>query len=134
MIAPLQEGTFTVDESKVFIPFNPLTDQLKDRPASLVVEIVPFLITTGNDVIVIDPGLGLQLPDRSFQIHENLGKHGISPEQVTKVLLSHLHKDHTGGICYGKDNAFNLMFPNATYYAQEKEMEYAFSKKNSPSF
>jgi len=49
-------------------------------------------------------------------------------------LLSHLHKDHAGGICFETPASFQLMFPRAKYFCQEKEMEYALSKKNSSSY
>ena len=134
MITPLSEGTFTVDDSKKFIPFDPSKDDLKDRPSSLLVDIVPFLIRTNNDLIVIDPGLGMQSAGGDFMILENIQRAGYAAEDVSMVLLSHLHKDHTGGICYGNDPAFNLMFPKATYYCQQQELEYALSRKDSPSF
>jgi glyoxylase-like metal-dependent hydrolase (beta-lactamase superfamily II) len=69
-----------------------------------------------------------------FQISGNIRSHGFSPDEITMVLLSHLHKDHAGGICYGSNQAFNLMFPNATYFCQEKELQFAFTKKNSASY
>ncbi len=134
MVFPLFEGTFTVDAGKKFIPFDAAKDKLEDRPASLVVDIVPFLIKTKNDLVVIDPGLGFQSGEGDFQIHENIRRHGFSVDEVTLVLLSHLHKDHAGGICYGNNTAYNLMFPNAIYFCQQQEMEYSFSKKNSPSY
>ena len=67
-------------------------------------------------------------------IHSSIVRYGFSPDDVSMVLLSHLHKDHVSGISYGKHGAYNLMFPKATVYCQEKEMEYAFSKTGSPSF
>ena len=133
-VLPLFEGTYTVDDSKTFLPFDPSKDSLENRPASLLVDIVPFMIRTTNELVIIDPGLGLQDKNGEFQIHENIRKHGFTPEDVSIVLLSHLHKDHANGICYGRDSAFNLMFPKAGYFCQEKEMEYAFTKTSSPSF
>lgn len=134
MIQPLSEGTYTVDITKNFIPFNRQSDRMNERPASLLVDIVPFLIQTKNDLVIIDPGLGLTSPAGEFMIIENLMRFGFNANDVTMVLLSHLHKDHAGGICYGKNQSFNLMFPKADYYCQEKEMEYAFSKQGSSSF
>jgi glyoxylase-like metal-dependent hydrolase (beta-lactamase superfamily II) len=103
-----------------------------------------------------------------MQIHQNLRNAGIDPGQVTKVLMSHLHKDHAGGITErsealadcaegNRGEARNeastkvvgearetseartkvagealapqhLSFPNATYYVQKRELEYAFEK------
>ena len=98
-IIPLSEGAFTIDKTKKFIPFNKAADDLQERAVgSLLVEIQPFCIVTANDIILIDTGLGFSNPDGTLQIHQNLLNNGINPMDVTKVLLSHLHKDHSGGI------------------------------------
>lgn len=98
-IYPLSEGAFTIDKTKQFIPFDKEKDDLQNRPVgSLLVEIQPFCIVTQKDVLVIDTGLGFSIPDGTLQIHQNLLMHGINPMEVTKVLISHLHKDHAGAI------------------------------------
>ena len=97
-IIPLSEGTFTVDATKIFVPFDAGHDELQKRPSgSLLVEIQPFVIITSKDVLLLDTGLGFK-KDGSLQLHQNLERNGIHPSRVTKVLLTHLHKDHAGGI------------------------------------
>lgn len=131
-IIPLSEGCFTIDSSKEFIPFDENKHLLLDRPkGSLLVEIQPFVIITKNDIIIIDTGLGIEKNERP-QIHQNLMSVGINSSEVTKVLLSHLHKDHAGGILT-KQPIASLNFPNATYFVHEKEFENAFST-NSVSY
>ena len=61
-----------------------------------------------------------------------LKKNGIKPEEVTKVLMSHLHKDHAGGICLENDHS-RLSLPNAKYYVQKRELDFAI-EKGFPSF
>jgi len=129
-ILPLSEGSFTVDASRQFIPFDPVKDVLTDRPkGSLLVEVQPFAIRTSKDVLILDTGLGFTLPDGTLQIHANLLQHGIHPAQVTKVLLTHLHKDHAGGI--SKEDRLlkqrGLSFPEATYVVHKNEFEEALS-------
>src|ERR1700744_5854789 len=98
-IIPLNEGAFTIDKTKVFVPFNTATDDLQQRPVgSLLVEIDPFIIITKKDILLLDTGLGFTNKDGVLQIHQNLLDNGIDPSDVTKVLLSHLHKDHSGGV------------------------------------
>jgi glyoxylase-like metal-dependent hydrolase (beta-lactamase superfamily II) len=59
---------------------------------------------------------------------------GINPSEVTKVLMSHLHKDHAGGVSKkNSSNKFEMAFPQATYYIQRKELEFAF-EKGLPSY
>ncbi len=132
-IIPLSEGAFTVDASKMFVPFNKVADELNDRPTgSLLVEVQPFVVITTNDVLLLDAGLGFSDAGGKMQLHQNLERAGIKPEQVTKVLMTHLHKDHAGGICLEGDHT-QLSLPNATYYIQERELHFALSK-GLPSF
>ncbi len=128
-IFPLSEGVFTIDSTKVFVPFNINNEDLQQRPAgSLLVEIQPFVIITGNDILLLDTGLGFE-QNGKLQVYKNLQQHNILPGDVTKVLLTHLHKDHAGGI--SKKNIsgkYELSFPNATIYMQRKEFDYAMNK------
>lgn len=131
-IIPLSEGSFTVDKTKEFIPFDKQKDQLQQRNAgSLLVEIQPFVIITSRDILLLDTGLGFTNPDNVLQIHQNLINNNINPSEVTKVLLSHLHKDHAGGISYQKNGIRYLSFINADYYVNKQEMDFAFENTKS---
>ncbi len=135
-IIPLSEGAFTIDKTKIFQPFNKDSDDLQNRPiGSLLVEVQPFCIVTKKDILLIDTGLGFCNRDGILQIHQNLIDNGIAPLSVTKVLISHLHKDHAGGISK-EDKILNktfLSFPAATYYVNKNEFEFALAK-GSPSY
>ena len=156
-IIPLSEGAFTIDKTKRFIPFDPETEDLQQRPTgSLLVEVQPFAVVTAEDILVLDTGLGFE-QDRVLQLHRNLQRAGIDPGRVTRVLMSHLHKDHAGGVTersegYERGGAWRsspdealgdcsgapasprqLAFPNAFYYIQRNELAYAF-EKGGPSY
>lgn len=136
-IIPLSEGAFTIDKTKLFVPFDTGNDDLQERPVgSLLVEVQPFAVVTADDILVIDTGLGFE-KDGKLQIHSNLENAGIDPAKVTKVLMSHLHKDHAGGISRITPGPYpagaaaghrELSFPHAKYYIQRRELEYAFEK------
>lgn len=131
-IIPLSEGAFTVDKTKQFIPFDLEKDKLQDRNSgSLLVEIQPFVIVTSNDILLLDTGLGFTTANGILQLHQNLLNNGIDPSEVTKVLLSHLHKDHSGGISEQKNGARFLSFPNAYYYVNRQEFDFAMEKVKS---
>jgi len=134
-VFPLSEGVFTIGHDKQFVPFNIDTDILTDRPTgSLLVEIQPFLVVTDKDVILLDTGLGYNTSAGIPQIHENLSAHGFGAGEVTKVLLTHLHKDHAGGILrIHLDGKTSAMFPNAQYYIYGPEAAYAL-EKGAPSY
>lgn len=136
-IIPLSEGAFTVDKTKAFVPFNKASDDLQQRATgSMLVEVQPFAVITGQDVLLIDAGLGFKENNGRLQIHHNLIQHGINPASVTKVLMSHLHKDHSGGISYLDEDSGErkLSFPDATYYVNRKEFDFGMSKENTPSY
>lgn len=126
-IIPLSEGAFSIDKSKVFVPFKLNEDNLQNRSAgSILVEIQPFLVVTSKDILLLDTGLGF-LVEGQLQIYNNLKENGISREQITKVLLTHLHKDHAGGISIkDKLGHYSLAFPNAVYYLPKEELDYGF--------
>ena len=133
-IIPLSEGTFTIDKTKLFVPFDDVKDNLASRSAgSLLVEIQPFVVITSKDILLLDTGLGFE-KNGTLQLHQNLMDAGINPSEVTKVLLSHLHKDHAGAIGSEREGlGSRLSFPNAKYYVQRTELAFAFEKK-FPSF
>lgn len=129
-IIPLSEGSFTVDKSKQFIPFDKTKDDLQQRPlGSLLVEVQPFVVITKNDVILLDTGLGFSF-NGQMQVHQNLAAQGIQPGDVTKVLMSHLHKDHAGGIAMDTGSGRQLSFSNARYYIHQQELSFALDKNN----
>ncbi len=63
------------------------------------------------------------------KFHQNLAAAGINAADVTKVLISHLHKDHSGGIAF--PNKKIAAFENATYYINGNEWNYALEKNGS---
>ena len=132
-IIPLSEGAFTIDATKKFVPFDLAKDDLQQRPiGSLLVEIQPFVIITNKDIILLDTGLGYNNKNGKSQLHTNLEKVGINPSQITKVLLSHLHKDHAGGITIKTEQNQErfISFPYATWYVQQNEFTYAMEEGN----
>ena len=88
-----------------------------------------YLLNTGDELILIDTGMSdtdrantyhhpgsVQLPDEAMP--RAVMKAGYNPDDVTKIIFTHLHWDHT---FYMKD------FKNAKYYAQRKEYEFAMN-------
>ncbi|MGV3707114.1 MAG: MBL fold metallo-hydrolase [Arcticibacter sp.] len=123
----LKEGSYSVDSSKKFIPFDPATDNAKDRPASLFIHVQPFLVEIGGKLIVLDTGLGFKNASGELVIHENIRKAGYDPEDVSMVLMSHLHYDHAAGMVYEKDGKMQLSFPHAEYVINRNEWEIGYS-------
>ncbi len=88
-----------------------------------------YLIDTGKDVILVDTGLPAGTPEEAPDEHsfaytgkdicsymEALAATGYKPEQVTIILLTHRHSDHSGEL---------KSFPNAKIYVNAEEMDAA---------
>lgn len=130
----MPEGTYSVDQSKKFIPFDPSVDSAADRPGSLFISVQPFLIDTGKELLLLDAGLGFAAEDGELIVHKNIKKLGYDPSEVGKVLMSHLHFDHSGGMVRERYGRYEPSFPQAEYYVQRAEFEQALSKPSRPDY
>jgi glyoxylase-like metal-dependent hydrolase (beta-lactamase superfamily II) len=96
-----------------------------------------LLIETGDRKILIDSGIGNKQDEKYlsyFFIHGNtlekaLSDKGFKPEDITDVILTHLHFDHAGGsVIYNSDRTkLEPLFPNATYYSSSSQWEWAMN-------
>jgi glyoxylase-like metal-dependent hydrolase (beta-lactamase superfamily II) len=125
----LNEGYFSVGVDKVFLPTDP---KAYLPPRSLFVAINPFLIKAPEDILLLDCGLGAEAEGRSItHLVGQLSRHGVQREDVTKVLLSHLHFDHVGGAIYQMLGEDVPTFPNAEYYVQQAETKASYTGKSA---
>lgn len=141
-IEQLSEGMFEIfDDGHINrIASYAQEDKEKNRDFNLepsnssVVGINPILVSRGNQHIIIDPGLGWGLDAGSAytdvsNIKTNLRIFELTPDDITQVILTHLHYDHAAGSSYsGEESSIQPTFPNAEYYLHEKEWEYALSQ------
>lgn len=98
-------------------------------------------------VVLVDDGMGEKWDPKARDIYAidraglgvdaGLAAHGIAREEVTDVLLTHLHFDHAGGTTRrGAGGALELSFPRATYHLQRRNWQWAHgpSEKDRGSF
>lgn len=76
------------DVAKVLSAAGAPTDKIK-------LSVDALLVKDGSKTILLDTGLG---PNAQGQLIESLAKAGYKPEQVTDVLITHVHGDHIGGL------------------------------------
>jgi len=115
-IFPLRLGTITRDNSNMMY--------MKDNGRKIDIPLISWLLTDGKINILVDTGG--TAPDgkrylpyirNSDEALENqLGLLDINPDDISIVILTHLHWDHSGN---------NLLFPNAKFFVQKKELQYA---------
>ena len=95
------------------------------------------LLIEGLDrLILVDVGVGdlfegtkyeeIYAVDREYATLEaSLAEQGYSRSDVTDVILTHLHFDHSGGATMKSDDGRVPAFPNATYHVQKQHWAWA---------
>jgi len=98
-----------------------------------------MLVIEGNRKILIDNGMGDKQSKRFFNnfylngddsLEKSLAKHGLTPNDITDMVLTHLHFDHCGGsIKYNNDKTKLIpAFKNATYWVGKQHWEWSLVK------
>lgn len=81
----------------------------------------PTLVNTGADLVLFDTGNGEGGREAGVgQTLANLKASGYAPEQVTVVVLTHMHGDHIGGLMEAGAPAY----PNARYVTGQAEFDF----------
>lgn len=95
------------------------------------------LLLEGQDrCILVDTGIGDTFEGTKFQdiyavdhseatLEDSLQARGFAPEDVTDVILTHLHFDHCGGATRSTGEGVEPTFPQATYHVQRRHWEWA---------
>ncbi|QNP47218.1 MBL fold metallo-hydrolase [Diaphorobacter aerolatus] len=84
-----------------------------------------FLLDDGKgNIVLVDTGSADTMGENAGHLHKALAASGYRAEDVTAILLTHLHPDHAGGLL--KDGA--LAFPNAQVYAAKQEADFWLSE------
>ncbi|PLC50786.1 MBL fold metallo-hydrolase [Pollutimonas subterranea] len=79
-----------------------------------------FLIDTGTRLVLVDTGSGLFFgPGNGGKLLGNLKSAGYSPEQITDILLTHIHTDHSGGLVTDGQR----VFPSATVHVGKPDVD-----------
>jgi glyoxylase-like metal-dependent hydrolase (beta-lactamase superfamily II) len=128
-VTALYDGAATLDAAKM------LDEPAQDTEAALKASFLrnplatsdnAFLINTGARLVLIDTGGGSFFGPRLGKLQANLRAAGYGPEQVDDILLTHMHRDHIGGLVADGRAAF----PNAIVHADKREADYWLSADN----
>ena len=135
----LSDGNIKFDGGCVFGPVPKVQwEQMvnADRRNRITLGLNCLLIRNGDSCVLVDTGVGTKEPDMvkdqyglgTSRLAREFRQHGISPKDITDVILTHLHFDHCGGSTrLDRSGASVPTFPNATYHIQREAWEEATS-------
>jgi glyoxylase-like metal-dependent hydrolase (beta-lactamase superfamily II) len=93
-----------------------------------------LLIEDGKQLILIDNGLGDKQDEKFFghyylhgsdTLDRSLAAHGFHRDDITDVILTHLHFDHCGGSILREGDKLIPAFRNAKYWSNERHWNWA---------
>jgi len=138
-LTPIETGNFKLDGGAMFgvvpkVMWSKVYPADENNLANWAMRCL--LIEYGDKKILIDNGIGNK-QDQKFLSHyylngnatleKSLANSGVKPEDITDMVLTHMHFDHCGGsVKYTSDHSgFELAFPNATYWVSKKQYNWA---------
>jgi len=137
----VQTGLFKLDGGAMFgvVPKN-LWEKTNPSDEQNRIEMCAraLLLDSGKKKIIVDTGIGNKMSEKLNKIYDvdytkhtlesSLKELGYTTEDITDVIISHLHFDHAGGnTYYDEDKQLNITFPNAVYHVQKGQYEWALS-------
>ena len=93
-----------------------------------------LLIEDEGRLILIDTGMGNKQDEKFFghyymhgddTLEKSLSKHSFTKDDITDVILTHLHFDHCGGAIQKVNDALVPAFNNATYWSNARHWKWA---------
>ncbi|MFY7899695.1 MAG: MBL fold metallo-hydrolase [Chitinophagaceae bacterium] len=134
---PIHAGNFKLDGGAMFgvVPksiWNKLNPADENNMCSWALRCL--LIEDSNRLILIDTGMGNKQDAKFFSyyymfgnetLESSLAEHGFSKNDITDVILTHLHFDHCGGAIHRVDDKLKPAFPNAQFWSNQEHWKWA---------
>jgi glyoxylase-like metal-dependent hydrolase (beta-lactamase superfamily II) len=131
-VTALSDGTVPIDLHQLLRGIAPKgTDALLAKsflrnPYEASINV--FLLQLDGRHVLIDTGAGeLFGPGNGGKLPGALSSAGVRAEDITDILLTHIHSDHSGGLVVGG----RMMFPNATIHVGKADVDFFLDKANA---
>ena len=139
-VTAINSGYFKLDGGAMFgiIP-RPLWEKTNPPDSLNRIKLTTrnLLLQKEGRNILIDTGMGNKWDEKSISIYDidqetssiqsELLKAGLKPEDITDIILTHLHFDHTGGSTKIENGKLVPTFPQAKYYVQKQNLDWAMN-------
>ena len=143
-VYPIEAGNFKLDGGAMFgvVPKS-LWTKTNPADADNMIEMSSrcMLVENSDKLILVDTGMGDKQSEKFFKHYKRWGNDnlvksinsaGFSVDDITDVLLTHLHFDHCGGaVVWGPSKeTYDVLFKYANYWSNENHWDWATSSPN----
>jgi glyoxylase-like metal-dependent hydrolase (beta-lactamase superfamily II) len=146
-VKPVVTGNISLDGGAMFgvVPkalwerSNPADDKNRINLSTRL-----LLLQSDSKNILVDTGIGEGWDEkfsriynvRNRSVREELSKYNITADDITDVIITHLHFDHTGGSVVKDNDKILPAYPNARYHVRDEQYNWALnaSEKDKASF
>jgi len=141
-VMPVRDGVGRVTPAQLFAAAgsSPGSDTGWDRPehrqflddqGRLEMPVGCFVVRTGDRTLLVDAGFGPHPPatvEGGASLLGDLAAHGVSPDEITDVVMTHLHHDHIGWSSVDG----RPVFPHATYRCDARDWAHFIAGPDDP--
>lgn len=123
-VTPLWDGPLPSSLGKIIDPSHVAEAKrliASAPPDALIMNVYAFLLKRDDHFALIDTGAGRLVNPDLGKLISALRAVGVTAEQIERIFLTHVHRDHYGGLADAEDKA---AFPNAEVVLHEKEAHF----------
>jgi len=132
-------GRFGLDGGAMFgvVPRVMWEKVLPPDSSNRIPMVMRLLVARGHDrTVLVDVGAGSGYTEKNQQIYafedtghlvDALAGVGVASDEITDVLLTHLHFDHGAGVVAPQAQGWQLLFPGARHHVQRSQWEHALA-------
>jgi glyoxylase-like metal-dependent hydrolase (beta-lactamase superfamily II) len=122
-VTPISDGSLDSSLDKVVEADRSIAAKLiaQHGGSPLKLPVLAFLLNVEGRLALVDAGAGSTMGASMGYLVESLAAKGVSPDAISHVLITHLHRDHFGGLL---DAASRPSFSNAELILHEQEADF----------
>jgi len=120
-VAALSDGVLAAPLDVVLDMDKAEAERLTGRTHTVPISVNAFLLKLGSKWALVDAGSGNTMGPTLGKLPDSLRAHGVAPEKIETIFLTHLHPDHSNGLV---DDAGQAIYPNAEIVLHQTEARF----------